>query len=120
MPGLRSIRTIVVVSLLSGCARQPVTAFAGRTPPFDLATFYSGHSKGYGFVFSRSGDVVKQFTADENGTFDGRPYNEDEGEEPRDEEEGDEGEDGEYIKVDAAEAWARSEPASGARRRPRF
>ncbi len=70
MPGLR--RAVMIAGLLGGCARQPVTAFAGRTPTFDLATFYSGHSKGYGFVFSRGGDVVKQFTADENGSFDGR------------------------------------------------
>jgi hypothetical protein len=65
------LSAVTAVALLSACARQPVTAFASRTPTFDLASFYSGHSKGYGFVFSRGGDVVKQFTADENGTYDG-------------------------------------------------
>jgi hypothetical protein len=68
---LSRLSALAIAGLLGACARQPVTAFAGRTPAFDLASFYSGHSKGYGFVFSRSGDVVKQFTADENGTWDG-------------------------------------------------
>jgi hypothetical protein len=68
---LRQSAPIVIlasVALLGACARQPVTAFADRTPAFDVASFYSGHSRGYGFVFSRGGDVVRQFTADENGT----------------------------------------------------
>ena len=57
---------------LAGCGGpQPVTAFAGRTPAFHLEDFYAGHSRGYGFFFSRDGSVVKQFTADENGTWDG-------------------------------------------------
>jgi hypothetical protein len=57
---------------LAGCAGpQPVGAFAGQTPAFHLEDFYAGHSKGYGFFFSRGGRVVKQFTADENGTWDG-------------------------------------------------
>jgi hypothetical protein len=58
--------------LLAGCARQPVTAFADRTPQFHVEQFYNGHSRGYGFFFSRGGDVVKQFTADENGVWDGQ------------------------------------------------
>ncbi len=66
------IVTLAAVALLCACARQPVTAFADRTPVFDVAAFYSGHSRGYGFVFSRGGDVVRQFTADENGTWDGK------------------------------------------------
>ncbi|GAB0114976.1 DUF3833 family protein [Acidisoma sp. C75] len=59
------------LSGLAACARQPVTAFAGRTPPFRVQDFYAGHSRGYGFFFDRDGNVVKQFTADENGTWDG-------------------------------------------------
>ncbi len=59
--------------LAAGCAgRQPVTAFADRTPQFHLEDFYNGHSTGYGFFFSRSGNVVRQFTADENGHWDGK------------------------------------------------
>jgi hypothetical protein len=58
--------------LAAGCAgRQPVTDFADRTPAFHLEQVYDGHSKGYGFFFSRSGSVVKQFTADEDGHWDG-------------------------------------------------
>jgi hypothetical protein len=56
---------------LAACARQSVTAFADRTPVFNVEDFYSGHSRGYGFFFDRNGNVVKQFTADENGTWDG-------------------------------------------------
>jgi hypothetical protein len=59
--------------LLIGCGgRQPVTAFADRTPVFHLEDFYNGHSKGYGFFFSRDGSVAKQFTADEDGNWDGK------------------------------------------------
>ena len=59
--------------LAASCAdRQPVTAFADRTPAFHLEQVYDGHSKGYGFFFSRGGDVVKQFTADEDGHWDGK------------------------------------------------
>jgi hypothetical protein len=61
-----------MVLALAGCGGpQPVTAFAGQTPAFHLEDFYAGHSKGYGFFFSGGGRVVKQFTADENGTWDG-------------------------------------------------
>jgi hypothetical protein len=70
-----TLATFSVVALLGACARQPVTAFADRTPKFDVAAFYSGHSRGYGFVFSRSGNVVKQFTADEDGTWNGQQLN---------------------------------------------
>ena len=57
--------------LLIGCAREPVTSFADRTPVFHLEDFYNGHSKGYGFFFSPAGNVVKQFVADEDGRWDG-------------------------------------------------
>jgi hypothetical protein len=62
---------VLGVPLVAGCARQPVTAFADRTPVFKVEDFYNGHSKGYGFFFDRNGNVVKQFTADENGVWDG-------------------------------------------------
>ena len=70
---LRPLITVPLAGLvlLGACARQPTTSFAGREPAFDVAAFYSGHSRGYGFLFSRSGNVLKQFTADENGTWDG-------------------------------------------------
>jgi hypothetical protein len=58
--------------LAVGCAREPVTAFADRAPAFHVEDFYNGHSKGYGFFFSRAGNVVRQFTADEDGHWDGK------------------------------------------------
>jgi hypothetical protein len=69
---MRRFMLLALPILAAGCARQPVTAFADRTPVFHLNEFYNGHSKGYGFFFSRDGSVVKQFTADENGTWDGK------------------------------------------------
>ncbi len=72
---LKIMLALAALALPAACARQPVTAFAGRTPKFDVAAFYSGHSRGYGFVFSRSGNVVKQFTADETGTWNGTQLN---------------------------------------------
>ena len=72
MRGLCGALGLAGASLLGACARQPVTTFSDRTPVFDVASFYNGHSRGYGFVFSRSGNVLKQFTADENGLWDGQ------------------------------------------------
>lgn len=70
---MRPLILLCLPLLAAGCAgRQPVTAFADRTPAFHLEEFYNGHSKGYGFFFSRDGDVVKQFVADEDGKWDGR------------------------------------------------
>ena len=61
MNGLRRAALLsFFVLLLAGCARQPVTAFADRTPQFHVEQFYNGHSRGYGFFFSRGGDVVKR------------------------------------------------------------
>ena len=69
---MRPLLLLCLPVLAVGCARQPVTDFANRTPAFHLEDFYSGHSRGYGFFFSPGGNVVKQFTADENGTWDGK------------------------------------------------
>ena len=70
---LRPAVALCLPLLLIGCGgRQPVTAFADRTPVFHLEDFYNGHSKGYGFFFSRDGSVAKQFTADEDGRWDGK------------------------------------------------
>jgi hypothetical protein len=68
---MRRFVSLALLPLVVGCARQPVTDFADRSPAFHVEDFYSGHLKGYGFFFSRSGNVVKQFTADENGHWDG-------------------------------------------------
>jgi hypothetical protein len=62
---------LALVTLLTACAHQPVTDFAGEKPAFRVEDFYNGHSRGYGFFFSRAGNVVKRFTADENGSWDG-------------------------------------------------
>jgi hypothetical protein len=67
-----AIASLGALAALAACARQPVTAFSDRTPVFKVEDFYNGHSRGYGFFFDRQGNVVKQFTADENGTWDGR------------------------------------------------
>jgi hypothetical protein len=69
---MRPVLLLCLPLLAVGCARQPVTAFADRTPAFHVEDFYNGHSKGYGFFFSRGGNVVKQFTADEDGKWDGK------------------------------------------------
>ena len=68
---MRRVFSLVLPLLAIGCARQPVTDFADRGPAFHVEDFYSGHLKGYGFFFSRSGNVVKQFSADEDGHWDG-------------------------------------------------
>jgi hypothetical protein len=71
---IRRLLPLACLSLaaLSACApRDPVTAYADRTPQFHLQDFYNGHSRGYGFFFSRNGSAIKQFTADENGVWDG-------------------------------------------------
>jgi len=68
----RKFRPLLVCGVvLAGCARQPVTDFAGQTPEFHLAEFYNGHARGYGFFFSPGGDVVKRFTTDQTGHWDG-------------------------------------------------
>jgi hypothetical protein len=70
---MRPYALLCLPLLAAGCAgRQPVTDFADRTPAFHLEQVYDGHSKGYGFFFSRNGSVVKQFTADEDGHWDGK------------------------------------------------
>ena len=58
--------------LAAACARQPVETFADRTPALHLEEFYNGHVRGYGTFFSGGGDVVKQFTIDDVGHWDGK------------------------------------------------
>ena len=68
------IKTILICSFLLvgfyGCGTTP-TDYRNTQPEFDLKNFFSGNLKGWGLVTDYRGKVVRRFSVDMQGQWDG-------------------------------------------------
>ena len=61
----------VGLSLLAGCASQNIEQYAAGRPQLDLAQYFNGKIIAHGVFQDRSGQVVRRFTVDMEGRWDG-------------------------------------------------
>ena len=55
--------------LLSGCSAVDIKEYAANQPQFDLYSFFTGQTKGWGVVQDRQGNLTRQFSVDIEGTI---------------------------------------------------
>jgi len=56
---------------LAGCASVDIQTYANKTPKFDLFHFFAGKTYAWGQFQDRSGEVIRRFTVDIEGTVSG-------------------------------------------------
>ena len=56
------------VSIITGCSSKDVSQYIDNSPKFDLYSYFSGETKGYGIVQDRKGNLTRQFVVDIVGT----------------------------------------------------
>jgi hypothetical protein len=64
---------VVVTALagLTGCASQDIGSYAAERPALDLARYFNGKVIAHGIFQDRSGQVVRRFTVDMEGRWEG-------------------------------------------------
>ena len=68
---LPAIVIVVVLGIgLGGCATDPET-YAGEKPEFRIEKYFAGETRAWGIVQGRSGKVLRRFTVDMNGEWEG-------------------------------------------------
>ncbi|MES2483061.1 MAG: DUF3833 domain-containing protein [Pseudomonadota bacterium] len=63
--------TIAALASLTGCASQDLAAYAAERPALDLARYFNGKVIAHGIFQDRSGQVVRRFTVDMEGRWEG-------------------------------------------------
>ncbi|MGA0569702.1 DUF3833 domain-containing protein [Variovorax sp. VNK109] len=63
--------SVVLATLITGCAAPSVDTYAAEKPALKLDSFFNGELRAYGFFRDRSGKVVKRFTVDMRGEWSG-------------------------------------------------
>ena len=66
-----AILTTILLTSCSGKNMKP-TDFKDQKPRLIIEDYLSGHVKAWGSLQNRSGKVTRQFSADLNGTWDGK------------------------------------------------
>jgi hypothetical protein len=61
---------VVLLTLLSACSTT-VNHYRGTQPSFAMEDFFDGQLKAYGMIQNRSGEVIRRFTVDLLGTWEG-------------------------------------------------
>ena len=70
---MRKLFGIIFFILLTGCANtMKPTDFKDQKPRLIIEEYLSGNVKAWGVLQNRSGKVTRQFSADLNGTWDGK------------------------------------------------
>ena len=66
---MRILFSLLLIIFLSGCANNmKPTDFKDQKPRLIIEDFLSGKVKAWGILQNRSGKVIRQFSADLNGT----------------------------------------------------
>lgn len=68
---LRLLMLTVAFAGLAGCASQDITRYAKEQPTLDLARYFNGKLLAHGIFQDRSGQVVRRFTVDLEGRWEG-------------------------------------------------
>ncbi len=77
IPSLTTLRrwllaaTTALALALSGCASQNIEQYADARPSLDLAHYFNGRVIAHGIFQNRSGQVVRRFTVDMDGRWNG-------------------------------------------------
>lgn len=61
----------LAVAFLTGCASQKLEGYAQAKPALDLATYFNGKVQAHGMFQDRSGQVIKRFVVQIDGTWQG-------------------------------------------------
>ena len=70
---MKKILSIIFLLILTGCAnKMKPTDFKDQKPRLIIEDFLSGNVKAWGILQNRSGKVIRQFSADLNGKWDGK------------------------------------------------
>ncbi len=70
---MHRILSITLIFLLTGCANNmKPTDFKDQEPRLVIEDFLSGNVKAWGILQNRSGKVIRQFSAELNGKWDGK------------------------------------------------
>ena len=70
---MKKILSIVFLLIFTGCAnKMKPTDFKDQKPRLIIEEYLSGNVKAWGVLQNRSGKVTRQFSADLNGTWDGK------------------------------------------------
>jgi hypothetical protein len=72
-PNLITRWLIAICAMLgiAGCATQDLQKYAGEQPTLDLASYFNGKLVAHGVFQDRSGQVVRRFVVDMEGTWNG-------------------------------------------------
>jgi len=62
---------IAAATWLSGCASQNIQQYAAEKPTLDLAQYFNGKIVAHGVFQDRSGQVVRRFVVDMDGSWNG-------------------------------------------------
>ena len=71
----RSILLIISIFLITSCSNNSVMKpedFKNKEPRLVIEEYMTGNVKAWGVLQNRSGKVTRQFSADLNGTWDGK------------------------------------------------
>ena len=72
---IKSISLIIVLFLITSCSNNSVMKpedFKNKEPRLIIEEYLSGNVKAWGVLQNRSGKVTRQFSADLNGSWDGK------------------------------------------------
>ncbi len=65
------LSVLTAATLLVGCASNDIAQYAAERPSLDLDRFFNGKVVAHGIFQNRSGQVVRRFTVDMVGTWEG-------------------------------------------------
>ena len=70
---MKKLIVLILLILTTGCAnKMKPTDFKDQKPRLVIENFLSGNVKAWGILQNRSGKVIRQFSADLNGTWNGK------------------------------------------------
>ena len=70
---MKKILSLIFLLILTGCAnKMKPTDFKDQKPRLIIEKYLSGNVKAWGVLQNRSGKVTRQFSADLDGTWDGK------------------------------------------------
>ena len=62
---------MAALAALTGCSSQQISQYAAEKPALDLAQYFNGKVMAHGIFQNRSGEVVKRFTVEIDGRWQG-------------------------------------------------
>ncbi|MBV8657609.1 MAG: DUF3833 domain-containing protein [Burkholderiales bacterium] len=66
--------TLVATLLLTACASPDIDHYRNEQPAFDPSVFFAGHTEAWGMFQKRNGEVVRRFTVDMEGAWQGKEF----------------------------------------------